>query len=416
MNAEIISVGTELLLGEILNTNAYFLSKELSMLGVNVFYQSVVGDNPERLKCAIKTALSRSDIVITTGGLGPTCDDLTKEVGAEALGLELFEDKDTIDKIRNYFKELNRPLTKNNFKQALFPKGAVIFRNDNGTAPGFVCRSADKHLIMLPGPPREMEPMFIDHVKSYLQKLSGEVIVSSEIRVFGMGESAVEERLRDLMQGKNPTLAPYSKTGEVELRVTAKADNISSAEKMIEPLVEKVKSRIGDAIYGINVSNLQEQVVKMLSEKGLKIAVAESCTGGYFAKRLTEVSGSSQVFECGVISYANRIKRELLGVSSETLKAYGAVSCDCALEMQRGVLKLSGADIAVSITGIAGPGGGSEEKPVGTVYIAVGDSHIIQVKRLNIGGKKCDREYIRYLASSHALNMCIRFIKNIYSD
>lgn len=413
MNAEIIAVGTELLLGDILNTNARFLARELSAIGINVFFQSVVGDNPERLHDTLKTALSRSEIVITTGGLGPTCDDLTKETGAEVLGLELVEDEETLQKIKTYFKELNRPLTDNNLKQALFPKGAYIFRNNNGTAPGFVCTNGEKRLIMLPGPPREMEPMYLEHVKPYLLKLTDKVIVSSQIRIFGMGESAVEDKLRDLMQGGNPSLAPYAKSGEVELRVTAKADNEEEAKGMIKPVIEQVKERIGKYIYGIDVSSLEEQAVKVLKEKGLKIAAAESCTGGYFGKRITNVSGSSDIFECGVICYSNRIKHEILGVCDETLNEYGAVSKQCAFELCQGIIKLSGADVGVAITGIAGPTGGTEEKPVGTVYVAVGDRHTVLVKRLELGSKMRDREYIRYLATSNALNMCLKFIENI---
>lgn len=377
MKAEILCVGTELLLGDIVNTNAVYLAKELAKLGINVYHQAVVGDNPERLKASLKEALSRCDLVITTGGLGPTCDDLTKETAAEVLKLPMEENAEELQHIKEYFKKINRTMTENNRKQALIPKGAVILKNGFGTAPGILAENNGKFLALLPGPPREMRPMFDNELAPILKKYTGKTLVSRTIHIFNVGESSVESKLKDLMNSlENPTLAPYAKDGEVLLRVTAAAESTEKGYEMIEPVIEKVRETIGNEyIYGIDVGNLQTALVKALHEKNLKIATAESITGGLVSKRITEVSGSSEVFECGICSYSNNIKHSVLGVSQETLDTFTEYSAETALEMAKGVRRISGADIGISTTGIAGPNGGTDEKPVGLVYVALIDDN-----------------------------------------
>lgn len=416
MKAEILCVGTELLLGDIVNTNAVYLAKELAKLGINVYHQAVVGDNPERLKASLKEALSRCDLVITTGGLGPTCDDLTKETAAEVLGLPMEENAEELHHIKEYFQKINRTMTDNNRKQALIPKGAVILKNGFGTAPGILAENNGKFLALLPGPPREMRPMFDNELAPILKKYTGKTLVSRTIHIFNVGESSVESKLKDLMNSlENPTLAPYAKDGEVLLRVTAAAESTEKGYEMIEPVIEKVREIIGNEyIYGIDVGNLQTALVKALHEKNLKIATAESITGGLVSKRITEVSGSSEVFECGVCSYSNNIKHSVLGVSQETLDTFTEYSAETALEMAKGVRRISGADIGISTTGIAGPNGGTDEKPVGLVYVAVDSDNYSDVKKLLLSrGFSEERELICYLASSHALYMGLTATKRL---
>lgn len=413
MNAEILAVGTELLLGDIANTNAQFLSKELSALGIDVFFHSVVGDNQNRLKSALELAFSRSDIVITTGGLGPTYDDLTKETASELLGAKLILNEEALKRIKAFFERIGRQMVVSNEKQALLPTGCVPFQNDCGTAPGFGLKKDGKVLMMLPGPPREMTEMFSKSAKPFLAELSDSVMLSKEIRVFGIGESSCEEKIKDLTECKNPTLAPYAKSGEVLLRITAKANSLEEAENLIKPMADEVISRLKPYIYGVNVSSLQEVLVHLLLEKGKKIAVAESCTGGLLAKRITEISGASQVFECGIVAYANHIKEQILGVKSETLSQFGAVSEQTAIEMALGVKKLANSHFGVGITGIAGPNGGTEEKPVGLVFVAVVDEqNRPTVRRLMLGRGQNEREYVRYAAASNAMDMVIKLIRD----
>lgn len=413
MNAEILAVGTELLLGDIVNTNAQLLAAELASLGITVLHQSVVGDNPGRLQEAVRQALARSDLLITTGGLGPTVDDITREVTAEALGLRLVLHEPSLARIRAFFDKTGRPMTENNKKQAMLPEGATVFENDWGTAPGCAVEAMGKIVVMLPGPPREMGPMFSLRVKPYLKKFSKAVYYSLNLRVFGMGESAVEAELRDLMSGANPTLAPYAKDGEVLLRITASAPTKDEAYKLCLPVRDEIRHRLGDCVYGENVENLQQVVVNKLLEKKMKIGLAESCTGGLTAKRITEVPGSSEVFECGIVSYANETKQRLLGVRKETLERHGAVSPETAAEMAEGARLASGADIGVGITGIAGPGGGTVDKPVGLVYVALSDGKLCRVRRLSLGRSNLEREYIRYVSASNALDMVRRYLDGL---
>lgn len=420
MTAEILCVGTELLLGNIVNTNAAFLGRELAAMGIFAYNQSVVGDNAGRLKESLKLAISRSDIVIITGGLGPTYDDLTKETVAEYFGLKMEMHQESLERLQLFYKQFNREMTPNNKKQAVMPEKSIVFQNNYGTAPALAvvanCEYGMKTVIMLPGPPREMEPMFREEVKPFLQKQSDIVLVSQTVHIIGMGESAVEHKLYDLMKNStNPTVAPYAKEGEVELRVTASGKDENECMALIEPVVEKIKNEIGEYIYGIDVKSLQNALIAKLSEKKLTIAVAESCTGGLVGKRITEISGSSSVYLGGVISYDNSVKIKMLGVRESTLEQFGAVSEQTAIEMAEGVMKNLSADIGISTTGIAGPMGGSEEKPVGLVYVGVycKKMDISKAIKFNFarGLYRDEREFIRYLASSNALNEALKICK-----
>lgn len=412
MNFEIISVGTELLLGQIVNTNAREISRLLSELGFHVYYTTVVGDNPDRLKQALSIAADRADGIITTGGLGPTGDDLTKETIAEYCGLNCVMHEESRKNLEKYFSDRGQYMPQNNLKQAEMPEGCIILPNDNGTAPGAIVETDKNVFIMLPGPPREMRAMLYDKVRPYLETKANGVIYSKSLRVFGMGESAVEELLADLMQTMtNPTLAPYAKVGEVELRLTARAENPKAAEEMLKPLEEKVRGILKDLVYAEGEdANLQQTVVKLLNEKGLTVATAESCTGGLVAKKLTEVPGSSVCFHCGVVTYSNDQKERLLGVNHETLKKYGAVSKETALEMSKGARENAKSDIGIGITGIAGPGGGTEEKPVGLVYVSICAEEVHKAYRLNLGGS---RDVVRERASLYALDLIRRSVLGI---
>lgn len=412
MNCELISVGTEILLGDILNSNVQFLSKELASLGINVLRHTTVGDNEKRLIAALDSAFESAKAVILTGGLGPTPDDLTKETCCKYFGAELYEDKDILKKIENYFKLKNiDPMPSCNKKQALVPSFGRVLNNNNGTAPGFIMEKDGKIIIILPGPPKEMIPMFNEGVKPYLKTLTNEVIVSHTVRTFGIGESFMSQSVADLLDGSNPTVAPYAKSGEALLRVTAKAENECEAEKIMKPVMDEIKKRLGKSIYGIDNGSIEEKVTAMLIERHETVAFAESCTGGLCAKRMTDIPGASEIFHCGVVSYGNDIKHEVLGVKNETLDKYTAVSEETAIEMAKGVRRLSGSTYAVSITGYAGPG---DEDEVGLIYICVASENDIRVKRLVTGhrGKSC-RDYNRFVAASNAFNeLRLAIIKN----
>lgn len=405
---EIISVGTELLLGDILNTDAQFLSQELAKLGLSVLHQSTVGDNHDRLLELLRQAAERSDIIILSGGLGPTPDDITKEVACEFFGKELVLHEESLQRMSAYFTAKGIEMPETNKKQAMLPEDCVVFQNNNGTAPGLAMEKDGKHILLLPGPPRELKPMFYESAVPYLKKFSDKVIISHNIRTFGIGESAMSEAVTDLLASSNPTVAPYAKDGEALLRVTAMADNEDNAEKLCAPMIEEIRERLSDYIYGIDVNCIEEAVIPMLIENNLKLATAESCTGGLIGKRITNVSGASKVFDCGIISYSNEIKHRILGVSKEALKQYGAVSAEVAKQMAKGALAVSGADIAVSVTGIAGPLSDGTSKPVGLSYIALADKDNVWVKELNTSRK--DRDYNRFVNSSNALNMVRMYI------
>lgn len=412
MDAEILCVGTEILLGNIQNTNARFLSEKLPLIGINVFRHTVVGDNPARLKAALSESFSRVDLVITTGGLGPTCDDLTKETVADLFGVPMKLHEPTMEHITETFRQLGRELTENNKKQAYFPEGAHILRNRYGTAPGFALSKGGRTVLLLPGPPREMEPMFMEEAVPYLSRFSDGVIRSHDIHLFGIGESAAEAMLRDLMQGANPSLAPYAKTGEVLLRATAKAENAEKADELLRPLVDEVLRRVGRLCYGVDCGSLERRVQELLLSRGMRIALAESCTGGLTAKRLTDLPGASGVLECAAVTYSNESKTRLLGVPERVIARYGAVSLQVACLMAKGARRVGNADLGVGITGIAGPDGGSPEKPVGLVHIALSDGRITWHKEIHLGSPGRDRAYIRHISASHALDMLRRYLEN----
>lgn len=407
---ELISVGTEILLGDILNTDAQFLSIELARLGISVIHQSTVGDNRERLLAQLKEAADRSDIIILSGGLGPTPDDLTKEVCCEFFGKKMFLHEPTVEKIKTYFSTKGMEMAQNNLKQAMLPKDCVIFPNDNGTAPGMAIEKDGVHILVLPGPPRELKPMFRNCAVPYLMQFSDRIIVSHNIRTFGIGESLMAERVNDLFDAENPTVAPYAKDGEALLRVTAMARTKEEAENLCEPVINEIKNRLDGFVYGVDYTCIEEAVIEKLKEKHMKVATAESCTGGLIAKRITDVPGASEIFDCGIISYANEIKHRVLGVSEDDLNKYGAVSEPVARQMAQGALKVSGADIAVSVTGIAGPDSDSTNKPVGLVYIGLADRDNVWVRELRTSRK--DRSYNRYVSASNALNMIRLYIDN----
>ena len=407
---ELISVGTEILLGDILNTDAQYLSIELAKLGISVIHQSTVGDNRERLLAQLDEAAKRSDIIILSGGLGPTPDDLTKEVCCEFFGKEMFLHEPTVEKIKEYFSSKGIEMAQNNLKQAMLPKDCVIFPNDNGTAPGMAIEKDGVHILVLPGPPRELKPMFQNCAVPYLMQFSDRIIVSHNIRTFGIGESSMAERVNDLFDAQNPTVAPYAKDGEALLRVTAMAMTKEDAESLCEPVIEEIKKRLDAYVYGVDYNCIEEAAVAMLKEHHLKVATAESCTGGLIAKRITDIPGASEVFECGIISYANGIKHKVLGVSEDDLNKYGAVSEPVAKQMAQGALKVSGADIAVSVTGIAGPDSDSTDKPVGLVYIGLADKENVWVREIRTSRR--DRSYNRYVSASNALNMIRLYIDN----
>ncbi|MCC0651902.1 competence/damage-inducible protein A [Clostridioides sp. ES-S-0001-03] len=409
MKAEIISVGTEILLGDIVNTNSQFLAKELAALGIEVYHQSTVGDNKQRLLECFDESLKRSDLVITTGGLGPTGDDMTKETAAEYFGQELELHKPSLEVLESFFVKTGKKMAENNMKQVYFPKDAIVLKNNNGTAPGAILKKDDKSIIVLPGPPREMKAMFNESVKPYLQQFTKEMLVSKTLRLYGIGESNLELEILDIIDEQtNPTVALYAKELEVTIRITAKAENEEQAFEFIRPVEEKIKDRVGKYVYtegDISVSEgesaLEDAVSKLLVEKNLTIAVAESCTGGLVSSSLINYPGISSVFLEGCVTYSNEAKMKRLGVKKETLEDFGAVSEQTAIEMAEGVAKGLGANIGISTTGVAGPGGGTEEEPVGLVYTAIYINGKIIVKKNIFNG---DRRKIRLRATRDLLN------------
>ncbi|MBQ3055132.1 MAG: competence/damage-inducible protein A [Oscillospiraceae bacterium] len=406
--AEIIAVGTEILLGDIVNTDAQTVARALGELGINVYYNTVVGDNPERLRAAVEIAKSRADIIITTGGLGPTFDDLTKQTLAECFGKKLVLNETELEKIRGFFAKIGREMTKNNEQQAYLPEDCVVLENDWGTAPGCAFFAENTHVLMLPGPPRECKPMVQYRVIPYLKQLSDASLVSHELKIFGMGESSVEDKVRHIAEHMtNPTLAPYAKEGETLLRVTGRAENEEAADALTRPVIDQVYEILGEYIYGMDVPSLADVVFRLLKEQGLTLATAESCTGGLLSKMITDLPGVSEVFLGGVCAYQNEIKEQLLGVPHEILETKGAVSEECAAALAEGARKTLGADIGVGITGIAGPGGGTEEKPVGTVYVAVANEKETRVVKSR--GHR-DRGTIRNMAALTALDQIRRLV------
>jgi len=403
MIAEVISVGTELLLGQILNTNSQYLAQKLAELGIDLYFQTTVGDNMERLKIAIDTAVKRADILIFTGGLGPTSDDITKEAVADYFGLTLVLDEDVLRRIEKFFERRHANMPEINKKQAYVPEGAKVLHNKNGTAPGLIIEKDGKIAILLPGPPFEMQPMFEEQVLPYLERFSKQKIYSRVLKFVGIGESSIEEALKDLFLSQtDPTLALYAKPFEVELRITTKKESEEIAKSLLQSMEDRIRERLGEYIYGVDEQLLEEVVVSLLAEKRLKVSIAESCTGGLICNKITNVPGASEVFDRGFIVYSNEAKMKLLGVPEQVLKEYGAVSSQTAKYMAQGALSNSLAHIALSVTGIAGPGGGSETKPVGLVYIGIATKDNCESFEFRFSG---DRLRIKDMTSKAALNI-----------
>ncbi len=404
--AELIAVGTELLLGEIANTDAQAISQGLSQLGINVFYHTVVGDNPERLRAAVETAKGRADLILTTGGLGPTCDDLTKTVLAACFSKELVYNEEAARRIEARFAQMGREVTPNNYQQAYLPEGCVPFQNDWGTAPGCGFEADGVRVVMLPGPPSECGPMFRHRAVPYLSDWADGVIVSRTFRLFGITESAMEARLRDKMNAmKNPTLAPYAKEGEVELRLTAKAADEATARAMLEPEEKVLRTMFGDLIYGVDVPSLEAVCLKLLKEKGLTLATAESCTGGLCAQRMTNLPGASAVFKGGVVSYWSEVKHGALGVDQALLDQYGAVSSQVAAAMAQGARNKLESDFALSFTGVAGPDPDDRGNPVGLVYVGLAWDGGTYVRTVHAIGS---RQKVRQVACHNGFDLLRR--------
>lgn len=410
---EILSVGTELLLGNIVNLDAQILSQGLSELGLNVYWHTVVGDNPQRAREAVAIAKRRADIIITTGGLGPTCDDLTKNVLAEAFGKQLYFDEASAERVKVYYQRTGRPMPENNLQQALLPEGCTVLENDWGTAPGCAFEADGCHVIMLPGPPSECRPMFRHRAMPYLQKLSEGVIASHTLKLFGIGESAMEQQLREQMNTMtNPTLAPYAKEGECELRVTAKAATDEEAQALLKPTVEQMKEKFGNLVYGVDISSLEELIRDLLKEQGLTLGCAESCTGGLIAKRMTDLSGASQVFKGGIVSYTNEVKANVLGVPQEMLDQHGAVSAPVAQAMAEGARKVLNCDIAIATTGVAGPNKDDRGNEVGTMFVAIATKDGSYVRPLTLGTRPM-RQRLRTQTAHHAFDLARRYLQNM---
>jgi nicotinamide-nucleotide amidase len=411
--AEILCVGTELLIGDIVNTNAAYLSRRLATLGIGVYRQAVVGDNPARLADDLRAALSRADLVVMSGGLGPTFDDLTKETAAAVMGKTLYMHQPSLARIEHFFASTGRTMTENNKKQAMMPEGATVFPNDYGTAPALAMENEEgKVVVMLPGPPRELEPLFREQVEPFLARRCTGVLFSRNLHIIGMGESSVEASLpKEILDCPNPTVAPYCDTGEVRLRVTAKAATEQEAAQLADEMVAKLMTLpLSACVYGIDVPTPAHALVAQLQKHGLTVGTAESCTGGLVAGELTAVAGCSDVMAGGVVTYQEREKIALLGVSPETLATHTAVSTAVARQMAEGAARVLGVDLAIATTGYAGPGGGTEKDPVGTVYLAACFRGETVVERLSLSSKR-DRKYIREVAAKRAVSLALSFLR-----
>lgn len=414
MVAELVSVGTEILLGNIVNTNAAYLAEMCARLGLSVYYQTVVGDNEVRMTEIFQTALGRSDVVIITGGLGPTKDDLTKETAAKVLGMKLVEDAHTRQRIESYLDDYvkshpGNTVTENNWKQALVPEGAKVLDNENGTAPGLILEKDGKTVVLLPGPPGELKPLFEEQVYPYLKKGQPEVIYSQMVKICGIGESIVETKIADLIEKQdNPTIAPYAKTGEVHLRITARAKDKAEAKKLIKPVTRELKVRFGKNIYTTDEKKtLEEAVVELLAAKDMTVTTAESCTGGAIAARIVNVPGASDVLKQGFVTYSNKAKRKYLMVKKSTLKSEGAVSEKTAREMAKGGCFMTKSDACIAVTGIAGPGGGTDKKPVGLVYIGCCVGGHVEVRECHFNGSRSQVREQSVVSALTLLRDCI---------
>ena len=411
METEILSVGTELLLGHVTNTDARDISEMLSQIGINVRYHTVVGDNPRRLEECVKVAKERADIIITTGGLGPTCDDLTKQILAKAFGLELVRNEAEYQGLYEYI-QTGKMFTPNNFQQAMLPEGCTVFHNEWGTAPGCAFEKDGKTVIMLPGPPKECNAMFRACVIPYLQKFADGEIVSHSLRIFGLGESTVDQMFRDEMNAMaNPSMAPYAKECDCLLQVTAKAETREEAEEMLGPVIAHVREKLGEFVYGMDVECVEEAVIGLLREKRMRFSAAESCTGGDIARRFTEIPGASEFFLGGVVTYTNESKAKLLGIDPALIEEKGAVSNEVAKEMAERVRALMGSDIGVGVTGLAGPDGDGVHE-VGTVFVSMATAEQTWVKELHMGAFRT-RSFIRRMAGNHVYDMMRRYLTGL---
>ncbi|SDC50603.1 MULTISPECIES: competence/damage-inducible protein A [unclassified Candidatus Frackibacter] len=411
MRAEIVSIGTELLLGQIIDTNAAYIAEKLAELGIDLYHRNTVGDNKERLYKSLKMSLERSDIVLTTGGLGPTDDDLTREVVADVMKVELIKDQDLVERIEGFFKDLGREMTENNLTQAYLPAGAEPIINEQGTAAGIILEKDNNTIISMPGVPEEMKKMMSKTVIPYLKKKLGsnQLIKSKVLKVCGYGESSLETEIKDILDEQtNPTIALLAGKAEVHLRITAKSKDEELADQLIKEAEAKLRSRLGVNIFGVNDETLEEVIGNYLKNEKLTLAVAESCTGGLIGDRITDIPGSSSYFERGVVTYSNQAKKDLLRVKEKTLKEEGAVSKKVALKMAKGVKELASTDLGVSVTGIAGPGGGSKEKPVGLVYMGLATSEGTKAFRFKFHG---NRQQIKYLTSQYVLDKLRRYLE-----
>lgn len=392
MKSIILSIGTELLLGQILNTNEKFISERLKELGIDVLYRVTVGDNPDRLEEVVKLAVEKADLVVISGGLGPTEDDLTKETVAKAMDKKLVLNKNCLHKIKGFFRNLDMDMSENNIKQAYIPESAIIMENDEGTAPGFIIEDNNKIIAVMPGPPREMERMFKDSLIPFLSNKNSEKIYYRNLRLIGIGESDLETRLLDLISNQtDPTIATYAKEGECSVRITSKKENLDEAKKSVDSILPYVNERVGEFIFSYDDKELIEVVADKLKAEKLTISTAESCTGGLLASTFTDVPGISEVYEGGFVTYSNQAKTREIGVSEKTLKEYGAVSEQVAYQMAEGVRRVAETDIGISITGIAGPDGGSADKPVGLAYVGIAAKHETKVFKILI--KPSNRTY-----------------------
>ena len=410
-NTEIISVGTELLLGHITNTDARDVSEALAGIGINVLYHTVVGDNPGRLEKCIEIAKQRADIIIATGGLGPTCDDLTKDTLAKAFGLELKRNEEEYIALYDYISARHK-YTENNTKQAMLPEGCTVFHNTCGTAPGCAFEKDGKIVIMLPGPPKECRAMLKESVVPYLKRLSDEVIVSHSVRIFGIGESGVDDIFADEMNRMtNPSLAPYAKEADCLLKVTAKAGSEAEAEEMCAPVIAHIRDRLGEFVYGIDVENLEEAVFALLKENPGTLAFAESCTGGEAAKRFTDIPGASAFVKGGAVTYTNEAKAKMLGIDPDVIATEGAVSYEVAAEMAENIRQILAADIGIGVTGLAGPDGDGVHE-VGTVFVSLATENETFVKELHLGAFRT-RSFIRRMAGNHIYDMIRRYLTGL---
>ena len=407
MKCIIIAIGTEVVSGDIINTNAAFISDYLKRFGIKTIQHLAILDNEKHIVRALKDSLLKAELIITTGGLGPTYDDITKIAIAKALKLPLYKDEESLESIKSFFRKLGREMTENNERQAYFPKNSIIVENKNGTAPACITKAAKKSfVIMLPGPPSEMIPLMESNtIVEFLNQTKTEEIFETRLKFFGIGESSLEEKLKEHMVcTKSLILAPYAKTGEVELKITAKAKTIEEAESKANELRKNIYLTVGEYIYTEGEKSLEEVLIDNLKTRNLKLITAESCTGGLIAEKITSIPGSSEVFKGGLVTYSNDLKMSLLDVSRKTLEEFGAVSRGTAIEMAEGARYRYNADIAISVTGIAGPDGGTEEKPIGLVYIGISTAEKTEAVRFNFTG---NREKIREITAKNAIHMAL---------